>query len=83
MCPITFSTRCQRPISPTPADRPARLKLVELGPKVRPMMLRKLNSRDYNERISAIYVLAEIGEPRLSITHFLAKKLFAGSARAT
>jgi len=77
-----FESSCQSwPGYVVDVGRPARLKLVELGPKIRPMMLRKLKSPDYNQRISAIYVLAEIGEPRINITHFLARELFAATER--
>jgi hypothetical protein len=62
---------------------PARLKLASPEPELRSLMLRKLHSRNWNEPVTAIYVLAQIGKSRLSITHFLAKTLLAASARAT
>jgi hypothetical protein len=60
---------------------PARLKLVEIGQGIRPMMLAKLQSTNYSERISAIYVLAQIGEPREQIEQLLEQEIRAAPER--
>ena len=46
---------------------PARLKLVQIGPDIRPMMWRKLESASYAERISAIYILAAVSYTHLTL----------------
>jgi hypothetical protein len=60
---------------------PARLKLAELGAQVRPLMLEKLNSPEYAERICAIQVLAAIGEPSPRVVELLARELRRATLR--
>ena len=55
--------------------RPPRLKLTALGAKVRPLMLEKLESPEYAERITAIQVLASVGEPSARIVQLLAREI--------
>ena len=61
--------------------RPARLKLTELGPRVRPLILEKLKSRNYAERICAIQVLGSIGESPRRIAQLLTHELRRATLR--
>jgi hypothetical protein len=77
-----FESSCQSwPGYIVDVGRPARLKLVQIGQPVQAMMLRKLQSPNYSERISAIYVLAEIGEPREHIEQLLEQELATAQER--
>ncbi|MBN1916443.1 MAG: hypothetical protein JW889_00925 [Verrucomicrobia bacterium] len=54
---------------------PARRKLVELGDKVRPLVVRKLADPDFACRINAICILAQIGEPPANVFSLLEREL--------
>ena len=54
---------------------PARLKLTEVGPPLRPFLEEKLGSGEYTERMTAIQLLASIGEPQERVKHLLAREL--------
>jgi hypothetical protein len=61
--------------------RPARLKLVEVGPELRTFLERKLRDPQYGHRITAIQVLASIGEPRERVEELLTQELTRATER--
>ncbi len=61
--------------------RPARLKLTELGPRVRPLILEKLESHNYAERICAIQVLGSVGESPGRVAQLLTHELKRATLR--
>jgi len=61
--------------------RPARLKLAALGQTIRPFVIEKLKSREYAERITAIQLLASIGEPSEHVAQLLSREIRNAEAR--
>jgi hypothetical protein len=61
--------------------RPARRALAEVGADARPMLVEKLSSGDFTERIVAIQVLGSIGEPPQQVAQLLERELRQASTR--
>jgi hypothetical protein len=61
--------------------RPARRALAEVGAEARPMLLEKLSSSDFTERIVAIQILGSIGEPPQHVAQLLERELRQATVR--